>query len=247
MVPDVWAIFGQFWNNITEAQAIFLSGVSTLLAALFAVTLGARAFGNRVISLKDAIAASQDQLNQHLDDIEACTKEAIDMQDKLSASLEERSETIDELVGAITRKLSEIDTQFQDRSDGDLRASGIIATSGSAGNDDARADLVEAWRDIRSVLEDYAFSYFVDGRTRAKYLRQDKRNYRQYFEMVANDTIGPNGAPVIPRGIVDTFRESVDFWLAKRSGRSTVTDDDAEKMNALRAVILDFQRREAAL
>ena len=107
---------------------------------------------------------------------------------------------------------------------GDLQSVATPAEIADNANGD-RETLREAWEKIRDNLERIAADPAIDGRTRARYSRLDRRRYGDLLEALARDRR--------LNGHADKYREAVELWLRFRNGRRAVTGDACRKMNAV--------------
>lgn len=201
------------WSSLTEPQAILLSGFLTLAAAIIGVLLGARLFGNRVQDLQSALDASKQLVAEHRSEVEGSLTE-------IRAKLAE----LETLFGTTIETLGQVRGSI-----GDLSATRQEPEAGVQ-NEDYRERIRSAWEQIRDTLETIAADPSVDGRTRAKYARIDRRNYNWLIDSLDFD--GRLG------GAADRFREGVDIWHRFRSGRTRPEAGHADRMTELQNTLV---------
>jgi hypothetical protein len=95
---------------------------------------------------------------------------------------------------------------------------------------DLRNELKTQWRAIRDDLERRAADTDVDGRTRGRYWRMDRRVPLDLVNALANDRKLGN--------ISESYRQAVDLWQRFRSGRAAPAREDVDRMTALRKAIV---------
>lgn len=206
---------GWFWQSLTDAQATIISAVLTIVAAVAGVSLGARMFGNRVRDLQGALDASKVMVDDHRQYVESALNE-------------------------IRRKLSDFETLFGTtlESLGQLRGSlgDISAGTGEAAKTEKEQATLEsirdAWDPIRDTLEAIAANPDIDGRTRAKYARIDRRNYNWLVDALDDD-----GAL---RGRGELFRQAVALWHKYRTNKLVPPPEAVSKMSALRSELVQL-------
>lgn len=201
-----------WWQNLSEAQATVISGILTCLAALGGVLLAWRLFSAKVKDLTGALEESQLLLNDHRDAV-ATTLAKIGNQ--LTAVDAQVSSTL-ESVGRIGATVGDLD-------------SAQSAPEATARELDRRDQLRTLWFEIRDHLEALAARADIDGRTRAKYGRIDRRSYGSLIDAMEWDGNLPSGA---------SFRNAVALWHRFRNGRNTPTAQEVTAMDYLRSQIL---------
>lgn len=208
------------WQNLTEAQATIIAACITVLAAIVGVSLGARLFGNRVRDLQSALDTSATLVNDHASKVENALE-----------SIRSRLESVETQARTTTESLGQVRGSI-----GDLSASTTNATSDVAL--DARETLKTAWDGIRDTLESIAVDPNIDGRTRAKYARIDRRNYHWLVDSLDWDgMLGSAG---------DKFREAVDIWHKYRPNKKAPTEGDVSRAVALRDQLKPLAPQEPA-
>jgi hypothetical protein len=83
----------------------------------------------------------------------------------------------------------------------------------------------ENWERIRDRLEAIATNSQIDGRTRAKYGRIDRRRYGDLVTALHNDAaLGAD---------TNVYRDAVELWQRFRTGRSTPSATEVHTMQNL--------------
>jgi hypothetical protein len=193
------------WIDLTQAQAILLSGMLTVLAAVLAVFLGGKVFQSRVASLEEAIKKTEKIIEDHL------TRVA----DKVAS--------IEEITNATARNV--VSNRGEDEEAGeDIQVDASIhqfPENAEGPEIDLRTRFLEAWNSIRGALEDRASDTEIDGRTRAKYLRIDRRNYQRLVDALKNDG-NLNDAKL--------FSDAISLRQAYKNNRREIVQESVEKM-----------------
>lgn len=204
-----WMI--SFWNSVTEPQAQIISSTMTILAAILGVLLGSWLFGRRVKDLTSAVEASDKVLQDHKNKVEADFEAIRGTVEGLDAQVGAAVETLGQLRGAV----------------GDIQsvAPAALPVQGPEEEDTPRGQLRVAWDAVRDQMEKLAANPEIDGRTRAKYARIDRRRYGDLQEALARDGRLAGNATL--------FREAVELWQRFRSGRSEPSADDVTRMRVL--------------
>lgn len=201
----------EIWNSFNEPQAIILSSLLTILAAIVGVGLGGYVFGGKVQDLKGALQESKNSIDEHEASVEL----------KLSG---------------ILSKIKEVEGQLVSTSIGIAQLRGSVGDLESASSSqEAPADQVglreqirEDWTAIRDALERMVADPFIDGRTRAKYARIDRRQYGVLLESYHEDFGVPN---------VTQFRRAMAIWQKYKNGRLTPSKQDLEDMKKIRGLL----------
>jgi len=135
-------------------------------------------------------------------------------------------------------KLGGIDAQFTSTAESLGQLRGAVGDLQSATIEDEpdgaqareREELKTAWEAIRDQLERIAASPDIDGRTRARYNRIDRRRYGDLVSALARD--GRLGQKA------DDFRRAVLLWQQHRNGRRAVDPRDCHRMVELRDALV---------
>jgi hypothetical protein len=193
------------WNSVTAPQATIISGVLTLCAAVLGILLGWGLLSNKVKDLKGAVDETDKILKEHRKSVEDVLKHVRSTLDELSSQLNSTTEGLGQLRGAV----------------GDIQ----VATSPeelNEGHETTRETLRVAWEAIRDHLEQIAADPSIDGRTRARYNRMDRR---RYGELV--DALGKDG---LLAGKLDLYRDAVTIWQKYRNGKKLPSSTDSRRL-----------------
>ena len=194
---------------------MIVSGGLTLLAAVFGVVIGWWLFSGRVKDLKGALDESDRLLTAHRTSVE---KALIDINEKVTGINEQFTTTVESL-GQLRGKVSDLESASSSIDEAPI-------TERAANPKDLRDD----WEAIRDQLEQRAADPSVDGRTRARYARIDRRGYLDLIDALNNDRALGVEAP--------SYREANIIWQKYRNGRRSPTIDDARKMSSLRQMLV---------
>ena len=176
------------------------------------VALGWRLFGGRVRDLKSALDKSDELLRNHQSTVI-----------KALESIKLKLQSIDELAITTTAGISKIRGDIGEI--GDAQALANEPNAASKADLSNQASMKELWTAIRDKLEMAAAESSLDGRTRAKYARIDRRRYRDLVEAMAMDgALGANTAE---------YRQALEIWSRYRSGRNTPSAADSTAMTQL--------------
>jgi hypothetical protein len=199
-----------WWAGLTVAQATLFAGACTPIAALIAVLLGSSFFDGKVISLKDAITASGKVLDEHISKIET-----------YQSALEEKLTFIEQITldnGATAAKISGEDDQDE--------IDAIAPEADIASNKlKDRETLLSHWSRVKSVIEEKASDPQIDGRTRARYNRIDRRNYKDLVDALVKDSKISS--------VSKTIYEAIELRNSFRNGKKEISSDDIDAMNKL--------------
>ena len=178
-----------FWSTATPPQATIISGALTVIAAIAGVGLGAWLFSGRVSDLKSALDESDRLVAEHRSAIE---REVQDIREQVSG-----------LTTSTLVALGEVRATLSDIEEADAPPQPVTQGGG-------RERLQEDWNAIRDSLEQLAADPLIDGRTRARYARIDRRRYADLINALAGDhRLGGSAAE---------FREAVGIWQRYRNG-----------------------------
>ncbi len=194
----------QTWHSLSEGQGTVIAALITVVAALSGVVLSWRLFGGRVKNLESALATTEGNVQGHIKVVENALAE---YESKLNEQLSSFSLQIGQLSGSIA----------------DLPTQNPIVVEPVQQN--YQDTIRENWARIRDRLEGVAADPKIDGRTRARYGRIDRRKYWDLVTALQNDgLLGLDG---------NFYKEAVDHWLKFRNGRLVPGKGDAQKMKNL--------------
>lgn len=203
------------WQAMTEAQGLVINGLLTLLAAIGGVLLGATMFGGRVRDLKSAIAESQAAVNSHI----------ANMDDTLKV-VKEKAHNLDGLLGALSSQVGRIEANQAEAEQGlfdeDAADQNEIEDAGAP----TREAIFALWHQARDRLEALANNPEIDGRTRAKYFRIDRRSYDPFISALQRDEI-------LTEAAADAARAAYKLRNGFRRRQSPPTVEEYARMRAL--------------
>jgi len=198
----------QSWM-LTEPWAILISGMATLAAALIIALVGPWLLGKRFQTLDDAANEAK----------------------RAASNVQERIGVLDTQVAALEASLARVQNLLSDLTDGLDRARRARedlppgAPPPVAPNGDWE-QLRSHWNDVREKVEALASEPGTDGRTRARYSRIDRRNYRRLLEALAADNqLGGRAAE---------YLEAFDIWARYRTNRAPIPQAELERLSFIR-------------
>lgn len=187
-----------FWTTLTEAQATVIAAVLTIVAAILGVLLGSWLFGGRVKDLESGVSAAKTILETHKAEVEQTLSE-------IRSEMASLLETFGQVRGTLADQTSEQD---------------------DVPPPPAWEDIRSAWEAVRDQLERLAVNPSIDGRTRAKYARIDRRSYYDLIDSMANDD-NIAGDPA-------DFREAYTLWMRYRNNRRDIAPGDLNELRNIR-------------
>lgn len=212
----------ELWQNVSPGQGTIISGALTFLAAVVGVLLGSWLFSGRVRDLKSAVDASDRLIAAHAKAVE----QALSSMSERLAGVDVQIGTLIESSGRLQGAVGDI----QSAQASDIQNSFSSSDMNSADLPDTRAQLWDQWEAIRDELERIAADPLIDGRTRARYARIDRRRYGALVEALMRDNL--LGARA------DAFRQAVILWQQHRAGRRRPTTADVQQMKEYRGQIV---------
>ncbi|HUN39076.1 MAG TPA: hypothetical protein VMU81_02170 [Acetobacteraceae bacterium] len=207
--------FSETWANLTQAQGTVIGAVITMTAAVGGVILGWLLFSGRVKSLEEALKVSEASVQNHLQDSESRLQEHLRLR---QAAFDEYASVQKETLSSLMRQLTQVSGSVADIP---TSASSPVSPNQQEDRDSLRAD----WTRIRDHLDTIADDAKIDGRTRAKYARVDRRQYGELVTAMDNDHNLDADAAL--------YREAIDLWHKFRNGRSTPSKPEVQKMQEL--------------
>lgn len=214
-----------WWTNITEGQAIFLSAWITVLAAVAGVVLGWLLFGGKVKTLSEAVAQTEAVLEDH----KANTTKLLSQVVEQVTSTLEATNTLRAQFADQAAKQDDVaeEAAIQDEPELPNLVGFDDIQLPQDGIDDFRERMVDAWDGIRAEIERIASDPEVDGRTRGKYGRVDRRSYWKLIELFGED------------GTVDSEKyndlyNAYEIWMKHRNGRHPPIADDLVEIEGIR-------------
>ncbi len=200
-------MFWTFWQQLTEPQAIIVSGLLTLISGILVAFVAPFVIGQRFSSLSD----KADKVND-------LTKSVGREVDSLSGKISSVSEAVTPLLS-----LPEIVTRVNNA------VVDLAAAEPQSGTDQEvkqREDLKSLWTEIRDRVEAIAASPAIDGRTRARYGRIDRRIFKKVIDALNEDHLLGANEPLLT--------EALNIWHTYRSNRVPVPEQQLMKMADLR-------------
>ena len=178
------------WTNLTAGQGAFLSGAFTAFGAVVAVLIAQKFFGDRVSGLQDAVGKTEESVEE--------------FEQKFEQKLTTLSENLDRTFSSLQSSLAKTQAAVYENqsSDGDA-----AEENGLEKNKGTRDRVIESWHKIRDRIEELASSPNVDGRTRAKYSRLDRRSYYDLASALAYDGFLPD---------LETAENAINLWYSCR-------------------------------
>ena len=224
------------WENLTEAQGLIVSGVVsgflTIAAAILGVGVGSRLFGGRISDLSSLLDASNRHLDTHSSSVAQKVSELIEKTAELGniseviestrSRLELIKDDINQQLSSTMSGIAELKSRMSEVQDAQFNASNPVSFDSS----DLRGTIREDWNIIRGIIEKIASNPIIDGRTRARYNRIDRRQYWYLLEELNKDKRLD--------GRYNDFIKSVEIWQRFRSNRAEPMPEDAEQMKTLR-------------
>ena len=191
--------------NLTAGQGAFLGGASTAIGAIAAVFVAQALFGRRISDLKEGVAQAEKSVGILKESLE---KKLHNVQESFDTTLAGLQEAIANTQAALYES-SEDDEQPQPKNENAVYSP------------DERVR--EYWNEIRQRIESIASSPNVDGRTRAKYGRIDRRSYYDLIYAMCADGLIPNE---------DVAEEAIGLWYSCRR-KDEIEEESAVRMEAL--------------
>jgi len=228
------------WDVLTEPQAILLSGMIsgslTIIAAALGVWLGSKLFGGKISDLQSLLSESNNHLDNHRADVRKKVEDLIDSTQSVKDQARHIRETHDELeklrdeiniqLSSVIDGISKLKNSFSDIKD----APYFVETETENGDVNLlRKSIRDDWGAIRDAIEGIASDPEIDGRTRARYGRIDRRQYWFLLEALNDD--GRLG-----RDFKD-FITANDIWQRHKSNRTNPGAEDVQAMRSLRETL----------
>ncbi|MHA6686352.1 hypothetical protein [Mesorhizobium sp. A556] len=201
------------WASITAPQAIIISSVLTIAAVVAGILVGAKLVGNRVRELNAALAASNQLVLDHKAKVDASLadfRSRLQLFESLLSSTMNNVGTLQEFTGGTPNQ-----------TEAKVYTMAVEAT---------RERLQDDWNAIRDHIEAIASSPSVDGRTRGRYARLDRRRYAELVEALAKD-LRLGDRP-------EDFDKAAAIWSKYRNGGSQPSMLDVATMAQLRKALV---------
>lgn len=205
------------WATVTEGQGAVINGILTLFAAIAGVLIGAVLFGNRVKDIESAIEQSKKSIDLHF----ATTEQTL-------AKVRDMAAELDAVVAAVPAQLNRLEIAVEQQGDIALAESSEADVTDDGKNEafDPRATIRQEWARIRDHLEALATDPEIDGRTRAKYMRIDRRSYGDFIEALEHDD-------TISGSVAQLAREAYSLRNSFKRRHAPPTHDELTRMQLL--------------
>ena len=203
--------------DFSPGQGSALSGFFTATGAIGAIVLAQHFFKSRITNLQGAIEKTELVVQQ------------------FQASMAEKLAAIDRDVGSLNQALSGVQTavsQTQAAIHENSQIDDEEAPVAQQGNASFKEKLSQTWHELIEHIEQVASSPNIDGRTRAKYARIDRRSYYDLFGSLSDDGR--------LNGLQPQADEAAQLWYANRR-RNVVPSEDVDRMTQLRDQLLQIQ------
>lgn len=204
---------GEFWLSVTEPQAMLIVGVMTILAAVLGVSLGSWLFGGRVRDLQSAISTVEHIVEGHAAEVDKTLE-------KIRTDLEGLQVVLSETRGDI----SELESKPASPSEKEE----LTIAAPASDDQPTHAQLRSVWEEVRDELDRRAADPAIDGRTRAKYRRIDRRSLQSLIDfMLWDNTISEIDGR--------KFSDAWQIWNRYRNGKRQVDERDFEALTSIRS------------
>lgn len=214
-----------FWLALNEAQAIILGSVVTVLGTLLAVGLGSFFFSGKVKSIEDAIERSEKVVEAHLATLTTTL-----------GAIAEKTSQLDEMLAALSPKVAELSAGFADQEQEAVQQDGLHepavgpAPQEGENGDTFRSEVRTLWFGVRDRIERMASAAHIDGRTRAKYMRIDRRSYPELIAVMRTD--GNLGAPA-----AEAANQVFTAWARYRRAQFDPTANEMARLREAAQVV----------
>lgn len=206
-----------FWGALTEAQATIIAALLTMIGAAIGVLLGWWLFSAKVKTLTDALDAARERLTRH----------EVDVDEKLTA-INAKYQTLLEQSGRLPESFGVLNDQLAALIQSVTQVEGAVADQReqAEASEDYTSwhEVRDSWARIRDRLDQVAADPKIDGRTRAKYARIDRRNYGWLIDSLESDGNLKK---------VQKFNVALDLWHQHRNGKRKPSAATVKEMAAL--------------
>jgi hypothetical protein len=195
-----------WWVNLNEGQGSILAAFVTVIGAAIGIFIGAKLFGGKVKDLESATQQTELLLKAH--------------RERVETDLAELSSTLAEVLATSKQVKDTVEEPRQ-------------AEGGAEEDPEWRRwyDMRSAWRALRDEIERRAATPTIDGRTRARYARIDRRQFEELIRQLAEDgRLAPH---------TDTFRDAFRLWQAYKNGRRNPAAAEVQRMTQFRLRVAD--------
>lgn len=222
------------WSQLTEAQAILLNGILTIVAAILGVLLGNKLFSGKVTSIETAIQHSKSLVDSHLQGL-----------DRTLTALNEKTVQLDEVLAATSQQLAKIAGNQAEQQE---TATAPIAHSTESSQTEPASEvptgdvdpysisphdeLRQTWHSIRDRIEKIASSPNIHGRKRARYMEIDRRSFDQVINSLATDLY-------LRDEPLTAARAAYELWSKFKTRRREPSAEDLAEMAKLSKIFLE--------
>lgn len=214
----------EFFASVTAPQAELIGAVLGFASVMFGAVLAPIVFflltRDGVADFKTAVKA----VTKSAEDVEKATtlvtvsandvKAATDGIARDLETLKSNLLQINEAVSGVQSASALAQARFQEEVQ-ELRAEATEPTRLSDEEQRLNDDMRKQWSKLQELVEGAASDVDIDGRTRAKYARIDRRNYERLAVTLYNDGHLP--------GSEDQWRKVIDLWNKSKRNRHQVS------------------------
>ncbi len=204
----------QFFRTVTPAQAELVSSASGVVSVLLAAFLAPIVFH---IVTRRGVATFEQAVTR--------ISGAADTVDRKTAEMSDKLVEINALLSAVTQNQAIAQAKTDDLAEEEVRS--LATPSGRAmdPNSPIRTKLIGLWAKLRARLEEIASEPKIDGRTRAKFARIDRRDYVALLSALeAESLLGDKHAK---------WRRAVTLWYTYRPNNQILDDSQLAELEAL--------------
>ncbi|SOC85451.1 hypothetical protein SAMN05421890_3948 [Ensifer adhaerens] len=186
-----------------------------MIAAIGGVYIGGIIFGGKVKDIETALQVANNEIKRHLNQT---SNGIVELENRLGGFGQKFSE-LEEQISAAAESLGQLRGSV-----GDLQKS-TTETDEAPAIENTREQIRDNWNAIRDQLEQKAASPHIDGRTRAKYARIDRRSYSDLIEQLNRDGNLPEAA---------SYHLANQLWQKYRTGRRAIDQVEANQLREIR-------------
>ncbi len=196
-----------FFQNVTPAQAELVSAAGGVVSVLLAAVLAPIVF--HLVTRKGVA-----DFRAAIDDVTSSAKTVREKTVEMGGEIGQLSEKLVEINALLSAvQMNQAISQSKTDEAEQATESSTLPTA-VAGDSDARSRLKDAWARVRNRLESIASDSTIDGRTRARYARIDRRDYREVVNTLSHE--GRLGVDS------DEWLRAVFIWYQYRPNNQTI-------------------------
>lgn len=222
-----------WWLTLTEPQATVLAGLLTLVSAIIVSVIVPFLVGSKFTDVKEAAEKASGLTNKLKSDLDNFGNSLNTVKDVLKGFQTSFDQTrtqitvVKDLIDSFQTSLNQVRNQVADISSVTEAEAAPQADPQEA---ERQNELKSLWSEIRDRVEEIAADPNIDGRTRARYSRIDRRTFQRLIQALdADKRLGVNGPPLM---------EAVNLWHKYRTGRLSVAPEALARMKELRDLFL---------